>query len=137
MAADPAFAKQIGSVIEEAGLVADEQTKADCMWLVGRDIPLTAEHLLLLQDMNRMEQGNEAAVTEKIVEALKEGKAPKEALLAGESLLEKQKRSWMRLLLSVMKLLIRLFLRDRSVISGIWQSTERSGDEERSFRFIR
>ena len=92
VAADPAFAKQIGSVIEEAGLVADEQTKADCMWLVGRDIPLTAEHLLLLQDMNRMEQGNEAAVTEKIVEALKEGKAPKEALLAGESLLEKAEK---------------------------------------------
>ena len=92
VAADPAFAKQIDSVIEEAGLTADEQTKADCMWLVGRDIPLTAENLLLLQDMNRMEQGNEAAVTEKIVEALKEGKAPKEALLAGESLLEKAEK---------------------------------------------
>ncbi|MBU5429043.1 hypothetical protein KQI22_03035 [Kineothrix sp. MSJ-39] len=92
MAADPAFAKQIDSVIEEAGLTADEQTKADCMWLVGRDIPLTAENLLLLQDMNRMEQGNEAAVTEKIVEALKEGKAPKEALLAGESLLKKAEK---------------------------------------------
>ena len=39
-----------------------------------------------------MEQGNEAAVTEKIVEALKEGKAPKEALLAGESLLEKAEK---------------------------------------------
>lgn len=92
VAADPAFAKQIDSVIEEAGLTADEQTKADCMWLVGRDIPLTAENLLLLQDMNRMEQGNEAAVTEKIVEALKEGKAPKEALLAGESLLKKAEK---------------------------------------------
>ena len=92
VAADPAFAKQIDSVIEEAGLTADEQTKADCMWLVARDVPLTAENLLLLQDMNRMEQGNEAAVTEKIVEALKEGKAPKEALLAGESLLEKAEK---------------------------------------------
>lgn len=92
VAADPAFAKQIDSVIEEAGLTADEQTKADCMWLVARDVPLTAENLLLLQDMNRMEQGNEAAVTEKIVEALKEGKAPKEALLAGESLLKKAEK---------------------------------------------
>ena len=41
VAADPAFAKQIGSVIEEAGLVADEQTKVVRMWLVGIDIPLT------------------------------------------------------------------------------------------------
>lgn len=92
IAADPAFAKQIDSVIEEAGLTADEQTKADCMWLVARDVPLTAENLLLLQDMNHMEQGNEAAITEKIVEALKEGKSPKEALLAGESLLDKAEK---------------------------------------------
>ena len=73
---------QVEGVILEAGLPVNEQTKADSMWLMANDVALTADNLSYLTDLKAYTSTFTAEqLTDVIVNAVAEGKAPQDALL--------------------------------------------------------
>ena len=50
-----AFIGQVETVIRQAGFTADDETKADCQWLIDNEIPLTEENLKYLKALKGME----------------------------------------------------------------------------------
>ena len=50
-----AFIGQVETVIRQAGFSADDETKADCQWLIDNEIPLTEENLKYLKALKGME----------------------------------------------------------------------------------
>lgn len=79
------FMGQVENVIRQAGFAADEQTKADCQWMIDNDIPLTEENLKYLRALKEMEfPMNVRDVTEQIAVAVAEGARPKNAVLIPE-----------------------------------------------------
>ena len=83
--------KQIEGIIKEAGLPVNEQTLADISWLLANDIALTTKNLSYLEDLKAYTGTlNGEELVESIVNALAEGRMPKEAmLLPGYSNLER------------------------------------------------
>lgn len=86
---------QIDSVIEQSGRTLDETNRENAVWLLGRGLPLTAENLDRLEEL----QGLELPVTPEafsraVANAVAEGTNPVHANLgeAGENLYEKAAR---------------------------------------------
>lgn len=86
---------QIDSVIEQSGRTLDETNRENAVWLLERGLPLTAENLDRLEEL----QGLELPVTPEafsraVANAVTEGKNPVHAHLgdAGENLYEKAAR---------------------------------------------
>lgn len=79
------FKNQVDTVIRQAGLQVDEETLSESKWLLEQDIPLTVENLqylkLLKQCVFPIDAGT---LTEKIANAIAEGKRPKDTFIASE-----------------------------------------------------
>lgn len=77
-----AFIGQVETVIRQAGFTADDETKADCQWLIDNEIPLTEENLKYLKALKGMEFPMQTAdVTARIAAAIAEGSRPEQAML--------------------------------------------------------
>lgn len=80
-----ALEQQIEQIIAEAGLEADEQNMTNSKWLIGHDIPLTAENLQYLADLQQIseqiEQGETDwnGIVDAMAAAISEGKRPGDA----------------------------------------------------------
>lgn len=73
---------QVEGVIKEAGLQVNEQSISDSKWLMENDIALTADNLSYLTDLKTYTgMLSEGELTDAIVTAVAEGKAPQDALL--------------------------------------------------------
>lgn len=73
---------QMEGIIKEAGLPVNEQTMSDSMWLMANDIALTADNLNYLTDLKAYTDSiSEQGLVEAIVNAVAEGKQPKDAFL--------------------------------------------------------
>ena len=82
--------KQMQQIITNAGLKVTDETLASCRWLIEKDIPLTVSNLRYLEGLNRLSEkflsDNEDGldmnyVLGRIVESVKDGKRPMDALL--------------------------------------------------------
>ncbi|NTV78528.1 MAG: hypothetical protein HGA25_05145, partial [Clostridiales bacterium] len=77
---------QMKNVIEEAGMETNEETLNASKWLIEKGIPLTADSLTLLQDLNQIElPQSKEQMTEAIVTAMSNGKKAINANLSGET----------------------------------------------------
>lgn len=74
---------QIEKIIVQSGLQADDKTVEQAKWLIERQLPLTKENLLKLQQLDNIsqEEADQEMILEHIVDALLEGKRPAQALL--------------------------------------------------------
>lgn len=82
--------KQLEQVIQNAGLEVNEDSKENCKWLIQKNIGLTVHNLKYLDQLNLLsdklaaEDGNALdmqQVLERIMEAIRDGKRPMDALL--------------------------------------------------------
>ena len=82
--------KQMQQIITNAGLEVTEETLNSCKWLIEKNIPLTVSNLRYLEGLNSLSEkivsGNEDGldmnyVLGRIVESVKDGKRPMDALL--------------------------------------------------------
>ena len=81
--------KQMQQIITNAGLEVTDKTVDSCKWLVEKDIPLTVSNLRYLEGLNQLSEkfvDNEDRldmnyVLGRIVEAVRDGKRPMDALL--------------------------------------------------------
>ena len=82
--------KQLEQVIKNAGLEVNQEAKENCKWLLQRNIDLTITNLKYLDGLNTlsaklMEQGKESLdmqqVLNRIVESIRDGRRPMDALL--------------------------------------------------------
>ena len=82
--------KQMQQIIVNAGLEVNEQTMNSCKWLIEKNIPLTVSNLKYLEGLNGLSEQivaeKEAGldmnyVLSRIVESVKDGKRPMDALL--------------------------------------------------------
>lgn len=85
-----ALTKQMEQIITNAGFKVTEDTLNSCKWLIEKNIPLTVANLQYLEGLNGLSQEiaadeenglNMEYVLERIVEAVKDGKRPMDALL--------------------------------------------------------
>lgn len=74
---------QVNKVIEKAGMPLDEVSQNMGRWLVDREIPLTAENLNRLKEMDNLSVEN---FEERINATIMEGYRPSATLLTGEAL---------------------------------------------------
>lgn len=80
---------QIERLLAREGLAADEKTIAQAQWLVEKQLPVTKENLLKLQQLESMKRYEDDAVSrqavlENVIEAILNGKRPAQAM-AGEA----------------------------------------------------
>lgn len=74
---------QVEKIVEEAGLVVDEETIKQAEWMVEKGIPLTIENISCLYENSRIEFPlKKEDVLQAIVGTLAEGKRPMQANLA-------------------------------------------------------
>ena len=85
-----ALEKQMEQIIKSAGLVVSEESKENCQWLIQRNIGLTVSNLQYLDGLNELsrkvskEDGkilDMQQVVARIMEAIRDGKRPTDALL--------------------------------------------------------
>lgn len=85
-----ALEKQMEQIIKAAGLTISKESKADCQWLIQKNIGLTVSNLQYLDGLNELSQKvtkNEGKtldmqqVVARIMEAIRDGKRPMDALL--------------------------------------------------------
>lgn len=84
-----ALEKQIEQIIKDAGLTVSEESKADCKWMIQRNISLTTKNIRYLTGLNRFskqmvtkEKGLDMEqVMRRIIEAIQSGRRPLDALL--------------------------------------------------------
>ena len=85
-----ALEKQMEQIIKNAGLTVSEDTKNSCKWLIAKNIPLTVSNLQYLEGLNGLSEqltsGTDESldmeyVLDRIIEAVKDGKRPMDALL--------------------------------------------------------
>lgn len=91
--------KSMEQVVQAAGLPVSEQTMNSCKWLLEKDIALTASNLSYLEGLKELSMKLTEAtdtnldmeyVTDRIVEAVRDGKRPMDAMLMdGFSLMDK------------------------------------------------
>lgn len=76
------FADQVEKIINDAGLPVNNQTMAECQWLLSNQLPITEENLVYLEELNDLTLPVDAEkVMEQIVAAISEGNAPTDAIL--------------------------------------------------------
>ncbi len=82
--------KQVEKVIKDAGLNVSDETKNSCKWLIEKNIALTTTNLKYLEGLNNLSSKLEVEkdgsldmqqVMDRIVEAIRDGKRPMDALL--------------------------------------------------------
>lgn len=79
--------KQIEAVIKESGLPVTEETMQWGQWMVGQQIPLTAEHMQMMQELSELKLPMEAdKLMQYVTEAMAEGIRPGQAPLAQDGL---------------------------------------------------
>lgn len=79
--------KQIENIIKQAGFAVTEETLTDSVWLLSNDMVLTTQSLTYLEDLKAYTgEVSKEQLIHSIVNALAEGKSPKEAnMLLGYS----------------------------------------------------
>ena len=72
---------QIEKIIVQSVLQADDKTVNQAQWLIERQLPLTKENLLKLQQLDNIseDEADQEVVLEHIIDALLEGKRPAQA----------------------------------------------------------
>lgn len=82
--------KQIQQIIKDAGLEISEETKSNCKWLIQKNIGLTISNLRYLEGLNDLSEKlcepvgrklDMQQVIARIIESIREGKRPMDALL--------------------------------------------------------
>ena len=82
--------KQLEQIIQDAGLEVNEESKENCKWLIRKNIGLTVSNLRYLDGLNmlsnQLTKKDEAGldmqqVLNRIIEAVRDGKRPMDALL--------------------------------------------------------
>ena len=82
--------KQMEQIIKSAGLTISEESKANCQWLIQKNIGLTVSNLHYLDGLNTLSQEvsgengkslDMQQVIERIMEAIRDGRRPMDALL--------------------------------------------------------
>lgn len=80
--------KQLEQIIKNAGLEVNEESKANCKWLVQKNIGLTVKNLQYLDKLNVLSDEiakkdglNIQEILQSIMQAIKEGKRPMDAFL--------------------------------------------------------
>ena len=85
-----ALEKQMEQIIKSAGLSVSEESKEDCQWLIQKNIGLTVSNLKYLDGLNELSQKvskndgkslDMQQVLVRIMEAIRDGKRPMDALL--------------------------------------------------------
>ena len=85
-----ALEKQMEQIIKSAGLTVSEESKANCQWLIQKNIGLTVSNLQYLDGLNTLSQKvsgengkslDMQQVIARIMEAIRDGKRPMDALL--------------------------------------------------------
>lgn len=85
-----ALEKQMEQIIKAAGLTISKETKEDCQWLIQKNIGLTVSNLQYLDGLNALSQKvskedgktlDMQQVIARIMEAIRDGKRPMDALL--------------------------------------------------------
>ena len=85
-----ALEKQMNQIIKSAGLPVSEESKTSCQWLIQKNIGLTVSNLRYLDGLNHLSQKlskNEGKsldmqqVIARIIEAIRDGRRPMDALL--------------------------------------------------------
>ena len=73
------------SVIERAGLVADDATMKDCMWLMENKLPVTEENLIYFQELENLNLDiSNQQLADLITDGVMDGKEPGQVILGGE-----------------------------------------------------
>ncbi|MBO5259794.1 MAG: hypothetical protein J6B26_05380 [Agathobacter sp.] len=78
-------------ILNEAGLEATDENFQSCKWLLDRQLPVTPENILYLQDLKgySLDQLSEKEVVTSMLQSVSEGKSPFEAImLKGYSMME-------------------------------------------------
>ncbi len=77
---------QIERILVQSGMQTDNQTLEQAQWLIQRQLPLTKDNLLKLQQLDNISQedANQEVVLKHIIDALLDGNRPAQALI-GES----------------------------------------------------
>lgn len=86
---------QIQSMLVSMGLPVNENTMADCQWLIQNEIPLTEENLTYYEDLKALQFPMDASqAMEQIADAITAGNMPKDAMVAeGYSLKDQAQRA--------------------------------------------
>lgn len=75
-----AFHGQIEALIEQSGFSVNEQTKADCQWMIQNNVPLTIPNFKYMQELkNSVIPPDTEQFMENIAQTVAEGKSAKEA----------------------------------------------------------
>ena len=98
-----ALEKQISQIITDAGFEVTTEQKENCKWLIGKNIELTTKNLKYLnglQDLSlKLDASNKESldanqVISRMVEAIKDGKRPMDAVLVdGFSLMDRAEKA--------------------------------------------
>ena len=74
---------QIQNMLSSMGLPVNENTMADCQWLIQNDVPLTEENLTYYEDLKTLELPTDPSqAMGQIADAITEGNMPKDAMVA-------------------------------------------------------
>ncbi|MBQ3558684.1 MAG: hypothetical protein IJA07_04140 [Agathobacter sp.] len=85
-----ALEKQMGQIIQSSGLPVSEESKANCQWLIQKNIGLTVSNLRYLDGLNQLSNTlskgegktlDMQQVIARIMEAIRDGRRPMDALL--------------------------------------------------------
>lgn len=74
---------QIQNMLSSMGLPVNENTMADCQWLIQNDVPLTEENLTYYEDLKTLElPADPSQAMGQIADAITQGNMPKDAMVA-------------------------------------------------------
>ena len=74
---------QIQNMLSSMGLTVNENTMADCQWLIQNDVPLTEENLTYYEDLKTLElPADPSQAMGQIADAITQGNMPKDAMVA-------------------------------------------------------
>ena len=74
---------QIQNMLSSMGLPVNENTMADCQWLIQNDVPLTEENLTYYEDLKTLEFPTDPSqAMGQIADAITQGNMPKDAMVA-------------------------------------------------------
>jgi hypothetical protein len=76
-----AMEAQVEKIITDAGLTADEQTKADSRWIIENGLPLTGGNLVYVNQLRNLTPQNADDAIAAMGEAIAEGGRPVDAML--------------------------------------------------------
>lgn len=96
-----AVKSQVEAVIENSGRPVNEETLKDGKWLLDHELPVTEENLEELFNLKGIRtEADEDYLTERMTEAVRQGKLPKEANLDLETVRVRRKLEEIRLTMS-------------------------------------